>query len=232
MKKLNNGAGNKKNYTEHNNIQNENTGTDFESCALGGASLGSAVALEENQLLARIAQGDHAALAIIYHRYVDKVSAYAYRILHPYGLTLVTDEVTQDAFRKLQRNAGDLKVTSTILPWLKTVAKNNALDKIRPVLKLLEKFPARKSIDEESVSDTVHDSHSKSPREIAIIREELARVLQLIKQLPDNIRGIFEDFVFNCLSVEQIANKYSKSIGTVTWSIYHARELIKEQIQE
>ena len=87
-------------------------------------------------------------------------------------------------------------------------------------------------MDDESVADTVHDSHSKSPREIAIIREELARVLLLIKKLPDNIRAIFEDFVFNCLSVEQIANKYSKSIGTVTWSIYHARELIKDQIEE
>ncbi|MBQ7176661.1 MAG: hypothetical protein IJS08_04530, partial [Victivallales bacterium] len=166
MKKSNNGAGNKKNYTGHNDIQNENTGTDFESCDLGGASFVSEIAQEENQLLARIAQGDHAALAIIYYRYVDKVSAYAYRILYPYGLSLVTDEVTQDAFRKLQRNAADLKVTTTILPWLKTVARNNALDKIRPVMKLLERFPTRKSMDDESVADTVHDSHSKSPREI------------------------------------------------------------------
>lgn len=232
MKKSNNGAGNKKNYTGHNDIQNENTGTDFETCDLGGTVSGSVIEQEENQLLARIAQGDHAALAIIYYRYVDKVSAHAYRILYPYGLTNVTEEVTQDAFRKLQRNAADLKVTTTILPWLKTVAKNNALDKIRPVLKLLQRFPTWKSMDDDSVADTVHDSHSKSPREIAIIREELEHVLLLIKKLPDNIRAIFEDFVFNCLSVEQIANKYSKSIGTVTWSIYHARELIKEQIQE
>lgn len=229
MKKTNNGAGNKKNDIEHNNIQNEITGTCDDS---SDACFPCAIAQEENQLLARIAQGDHAALAKIYYRYVDQVSAYVYHILYPYDLTLITDEVTQDAFRKLHRNAAELKVKTTILPWLKTVAKNNALDKIRPVLKFMKRFPTRKSMDDESVYDAVHDSHSKSPREIAIVREELAHVMQVIKGLPENIRMIFEDYVFKSLTVEQIAGKYSKSIGTVTWSIYHARELIKEQIEE
>ena len=234
MRKKNNGASNrnKKNNTKHNYNQAKNTElTAADICGARGNDASGSIVGEENQLLAGIANGTHGALGIIYYRYVDKVSSFVYKILYPYGLSLETDDVTIDAFKKLEAKAAELTADKTILPWLKRVARNEALDMIRPVKRLLERFGERKNVDDEAVADTVGDTRCKSPRENVILHEDLERVMQLIKELPDNVRNIFEDFIFEGLSIEQLANKYSKATGSVTWSIYHARELIKEQFE-
>ena len=225
MKRRNNGASNKnkRHNTKHNFNQAKITAA--ETCG----DVAAALAVDENQLLAEIASGAHWALGTIYYRYVDKVSDFVCRILEPYGLSLETDDVTIDAFKKLEAKASELSAERTILPWLKRVARNEALDRIRPVKRLLKRFGERKSVDDESVSDTVGDSRGKSPREKVILHEDLERVMQLIRELPDGIRDIFEDFIFEGLSIEQLSKKYSKANGSVTWRIHHARELIKQQ---
>ena len=191
-------------------------------------AMNAADAADEPALIARIAEGDQAAFGKIYSRYVDRLWSYVHRILKTNGIASLCDDVILQTFGKLLDKASEIEVERTVGPWLYKVARNKALDEIRKQGKLARCFDVIQCLDD-GISEMVHDPRCKSPLEMAILKENLVLAKQLISGLPERLKEVFEDFVFNEMSVEQIACKYSRPKGTVLWSIHRAREILKEQ---
>jgi len=85
--------------------------------------------LDDNQLVARVAQGEEQAFLALYDRYVSRVHGLTLRIL---GDPMLAEEATQDTFLKLWSRARlYLSERGSLLLWLLTIARRTALDRLR-----------------------------------------------------------------------------------------------------
>jgi RNA polymerase sigma-70 factor, ECF subfamily len=85
--------------------------------------------IDDNQLIARVAQGDELAFLALYDRYSAQVHALSLRILYD---QMLAEEATQDTFLKLWRRANQYRAErGLVLTWLLTIARRTALDRLR-----------------------------------------------------------------------------------------------------
>jgi RNA polymerase sigma-70 factor (ECF subfamily) len=84
---------------------------------------------DEIELISRVARGDELAFLELYDRHASRVHGLTLRIL---GDPLLAEEATQDTFLKLWSRARQyLAERGLFLPWLLTIARRVALDRLR-----------------------------------------------------------------------------------------------------
>ena len=85
--------------------------------------------IDDDQLVARVANGDESAFIALYDRHAGHVYSLTLRILRD---PMLAEEVTQDTFLKLWGRARQyLAERGTLLVWLLTIARRTALDRLR-----------------------------------------------------------------------------------------------------
>ena len=84
---------------------------------------------DDNELVAKVAEGDERAFLALYERHASHVYALTLRILRD---PMLAEEATQDTFLKLWNRARlYLAERGTLLVWLLTIARRTALDRLR-----------------------------------------------------------------------------------------------------
>ena len=84
---------------------------------------------DDRELLQAIARQDADALVALFDRYNRLAFGLAYRIL---GDAFVAEEVVQDAFMSIWRNAASYDLSrGTVRTWLLTIVRNRAIDQLR-----------------------------------------------------------------------------------------------------
>jgi len=84
---------------------------------------------EEGKLITQVAQGNESAFLAIYDRYASRVHGLT---LHILGDPMLAEEATQDTFLKIWSRAREyLAERGPFLPWLLTIARRVALDRLR-----------------------------------------------------------------------------------------------------
>jgi RNA polymerase sigma-70 factor (ECF subfamily) len=170
-------------------------------------------------LLAAVAKGDEAAFGRLYTATRAKLYGVAMRILHRADLA---DEVMQDAYLKVWRNAGnfDPRLASPIT-WMVAIARNRAIDLVR-------KRPDVSLDDEPAAMDVAADTPNPlAQREIS---DDLKRLLNCLGGLDDERRQMVLLAYYNGWSREQLAAKFDKPANTIkTWlrrSLIDVRECL------
>lgn len=159
---------------------------------------------DEGKLVSQIARGDEQAFLTIYDRYAARVHGLALRML---GDPMLAEEVTQDTFLKLWSRAREyLADRGSFLPWLLTIARNVALDRLR--------LEARRPMlsdanDPEAEWQTIPD--------FATMAEE-ARWRSLhfaVQELHPDQRKVIELAYYQGMSQSEIAEVLGWPLGTV-----------------
>lgn len=84
---------------------------------------------DDQELVARVVQGDQNAFLALYDRYASYVYALTLSILRD---TMLAEEATQDTFLKLWSRARQyMAERGTLVTWLLTIARRTALDRLR-----------------------------------------------------------------------------------------------------
>lgn len=96
---------------------------------------------EEARLVRRARWGDREAFEAIYSRHAAAIHALALRLT---GSPATAEDVTQETFMQLLRFLGGMRPDRPLRPWLKRVAANAAIDRLRRDRRLTE-------FDEEAV---------------------------------------------------------------------------------
>jgi RNA polymerase sigma-70 factor (ECF subfamily) len=86
----------------------------------------------ENDLLARIAEGDEKAFGPIFHHYRRRIYSYAY---HLSGSNTQADELVQDVFLKVWLHRDKIPHVLRFDNWLFTIARNQAFDMLKGMAK-------------------------------------------------------------------------------------------------
>jgi len=90
---------------------------------------------EESRLVRRARWGDGAAFEALYSRHARAVHALALRLT---GDPAAAEDVTQDTFLQLLRFLGRMAPDRPLRPWLKRVAANAAIDRLRRARRTVE----------------------------------------------------------------------------------------------
>ena len=176
---------------------------------------------DESKLIAQVAQGDERAFLAIYDRYASRVYGLTLHMLHD---PMLAEEATQDTFLKLWSRARlYLMERGPFLPWLLTIARHVALDRLR----LEARRPALSdSNDPEQVWQNVSDPESTA---------EEARWRSLyfaVQALQADQRTVVELAYYQGLSQSEIAEVLGWPLGTVKTRLRAAMQKLREAWRE
>ncbi|GAB4448280.1 MAG: sigma-70 family RNA polymerase sigma factor [Anaerolineales bacterium] len=171
----------------------------------------------ESKLIARIALGDQRAFLEIYDRHANRVYALTLRIL---GDPMLAEEATQDTFLKLWSRAREyLAERGPFLPWLLTIARRVALDRLR----LEARRPLlSNSTDPEDIWQSLPDINTNTD-------ESRWRSLYFaVQNLHPDQRAVIELAYYQGMSQSEIAEVLGLPLGTVKTHLRAAMQNLRE----
>ena len=163
--------------------------------------------------------GDHAAYAEIVCRFQDMAYGYAYAILGDFHLA---QDAAQGAFVEAYQCLAHLREPEAFPGWFK-----------RFVLKHCDRLTRGKRVETVPL-DAVHDvaSGEPGPHEATARRELRERVLQAVRDLPDNERKVTTLYYINGYSQVEIAEFLEVPTTTVKSRLHTSRRRLRERMVE
>lgn len=174
--------------------------------------------IDDNLLVKRVAQGDESAFLTLYDCYVSRVHALTFHIL---GDRMLAEEATQDTFLKLWSRAHSyLSDRGPLLPWLLTIARRTALDRLR----LEARRPTLSdSNDPTEAWETIADGDG-------LPEENRWRSMHFaVQALSPEHRQVIELAYYQGLSQSEIAEVLGWPIGTVKTRLRTAMEKLRQE---
>jgi len=166
-------------------------------------------------------QGDREAFRVLYEAYSDKVYSMALYFFH--GDAAMAADVTQHVFLKLINNIRQFRGDSGFSTWFYRFVVNACVDRTRggeararhadPAL--LEKLPARSSVEDEFAS-----------------REAASSVQAAVSALAPKIRIAILLRYFDELSYAEMASVLNCSMGTVASRLSRGHEILARQLAQ
>jgi len=177
----------------------------------------SAIQPTDEELLARVADGDRDAFGDLYQRYARAVLGLAIRRLGDRGRA---EDAVQEAFASVWRAARSYKrERGPVAPWLYAVARNAIADRGR----------ARTETPAEP-SDTPSDE--PGPPEQAEQSWIAYRVHRAMEELPESERTVLELAYWSGLSQSEIADYLAIPLGTVKTRTRSGLRRLSEALEE
>lgn len=151
----------------------------------------------------------------LYDQYVPLIYGVIKRYVYNGGQA---DEILNDAFYKILTGLESYSFKGSFEGWMRRIVINTITDHFR---KYIKKEPAYK------VEIETTDVHVESE---VLGRLGFKELLQLVHQLPDTQRAVFNLFVFEQLSHKEIAEHLGLNENNCRWHLNDARKRLKEKI--
>jgi len=123
----------------------------------------------------------------------------------------------QDAFLKIFKSIGQYKHKGSFEGWMKRITVNTVLQKYR----------------KERFFEIVNENQIEDP-EIEIEEDSFSLdfLLKLIQELPDRYRLVFNLYVLDDYSHQEVAEMLGITVGTSKSNLARARMILKNKIEE
>ena len=157
-------------------------------------------------LLAAIAHGDRQAYVALYHRYASHLLGLLHRML---GSRTEAEDMLQEVFLQIWKKAAEFdERRGRAFPWLATLARSRALDRLS-VLSSRTRLDALRAVHDpvdEVIADPVDD---------VSLAEEARLVRLALGEIPDSQRSVLLLSYWKGLSQSEIARHLGTPLGTV-----------------
>ena len=161
---------------------------------------------EIEQLLVKVGLGDRLAFSQLFDTTSGKLLGICLRIL---GDRQAAEDAVQDSFIKVWRNANKYQVNQHgPLPWLNTIARNTAIDKLR----------SQKPTEDMTDYMEFMSSPGGDPEQAAIATSEAARILACLDELSADRRDAIKGAYLQGERYQDISERLNIPLNTVrTW---------------
>ncbi|MCL6417158.1 RNA polymerase sigma factor RpoE [Aestuariirhabdus sp. Z084] len=182
---------------------------------------------EDQQLVARVQQGDKRAFDLLVIKYQHKILGLVSRYVFDHQ---EVQDVTQEAFIKAYRALGKFRGESAFYTWLYRIAINTA----KNYLVSRGRRPPDTDVEAE---DAEHYEGRNPLREIEnpenrLLTDEVeATIKHAIASLPEDLKTALTLREFEGLSYEEIADVMQCPVGTVRSRIFRARDAVDKEIK-
>jgi len=186
------------------------------------------LAEESDQQLMRLAQnGDQAAYAIIYQRYSASVLSYLYRML---GGIEDVESIAQEVFLRAYRFRATYRFPQRLSTWLFTITRNLAINQARrrkrnPVRNVTE-------LNLEGIDISGDPCRvAAGATEDAEKKEEIARVLTALNDLPSDQKEVIILGIFQDLSYAEIEEITGAKAVTLRSRMFHGLKKLAKTLE-
>lgn len=173
----------------------------------------------DSALIAKMIAGDESALSALYDRYSPLLFGMLMRVLND---RQAAEEVLQDLFLQLWRNAGQFDASRGSLPaWLMVIGRNRAISRLRG--------RRDREVLEEEEGDFAGTFVSPQNIEDEAARAEMARTVSAaLEKLPTEQRQAVELAYFEGMTQTEIAAKTGAPLGTVKTRVRTAMQALRQ----
>ncbi|MBI3829488.1 MAG: sigma-70 family RNA polymerase sigma factor [Planctomycetes bacterium] len=186
---------------------------------------------EDGLLVERAVKGEAEAFEALFAKHRQRLFAVAWRLMRDEDAAL---DVVQEAFVRAYQNLGDLRGEARFYPWLRRIAVNLAIDRLRHIKRGTEvgfdeaQFGRGEEADESRVARTNDRAERESPSRRAEL-SEFGRDLQgALEKLSEAHRAVFMLHAAEGMSYREIADALGCNIGTVMSRLFYARKKLQE----
>lgn len=159
-------------------------------------------------------QGDDEARSMLYEQYAQKMFSICVRMT---GNRADAEDILQESFIAAFNNLHQLKEQHLFEPWLRRIIVNESI-------RLVKKGIRWQPVEEESMHDTAAEESNW------LHHISFEQIHQEIKNLPGGCREVFNLFVIENYSHQQIAEALEISLSTSKSQYHRARHLLKERL--
>ena len=169
----------------------------------------------EEQLIACLREGNHAAFTEIYNRYWMMLADMAYQRLRSHA---EAEEAVQEVFVSLYMRCEELVLTSSLGAYLKTALKYKVIDIYRLQQRHYQHLD--NLIEAHNIVPSVPDEHVE-------FKELKEKIISAVNKLSDKCRDVFMMSRFEELSHQEIAERMDISVSTVKKHIHKALQTLR-----
>jgi RNA polymerase sigma-70 factor (family 1) len=179
------------------------------------------ISSSDKQYLAALALSNEAAFEALFTRFYGGLLRYANTLLrYP---TDAADDVVAEVFCTLWASRTQLGVQGSLAAYLYTAVKHRAFDRLRA-----QKRTLLDATDE--LPHTQPEAEHLQPDHLLVYQELSAQVSNLIEQLPERTRQVFQLHRDGGLTYEEIAGLLSISINSVKTHMFRALRFLKSTL--
>lgn len=176
--------------------------------------------------------GDGAAFTELWDTHIESLRSYIRGWMKNLD-DFYVDDICSKSFEKAFRQISSYDPSkSQFFTWLRTIAKNTAIDTVEQENRLQRKYV---SLDDDSkpgsVIDTIRDDID-TPLESIIKDEDEEKLATYIEGLPDLYREIARRRLVDGLQYKEIADELEMELNTVRTRIRRAKAMIEEMKNE
>lgn len=128
-------------------------------------------------------------------------------------------EIVNDGFMKVFKNIDRYRDDYSFKSWLSTIMINTSIDHYRSIIKKI-------------TMEELNPSHDFEESEHILSRLQYQELLKLVQNLSAAYRTVFNLFVIDGYSHEEIAEMLSISVGTSKSNLFRARENLKKMLKD
>jgi RNA polymerase sigma-70 factor (ECF subfamily) len=172
----------------------------------------------ENELLARVTEGDERAFGTIFHHYRRKIYSYAF---HLTGDAAQADELVQETFLKVWLHRDKIPHILRFDNWLFTIARNQVFDMMKKM--------ARDAEFRRQVAGLL-DPEANPVEDQLLSRENELRLQQALDKLPPRQRLIFTLSRHQGMKHDEIADHLQISRHTVKTDLVQALKTLRSTL--
>lgn len=176
--------------------------------------------MDDRALVRRLKKRSRAALEQAIRRYTPYVSVTVWRVLSSGGAAKEdVEEVVSDVFLALWEHAGTLDEGKELLPWLGTVARNKAADRLRRL-----PVPAAPLDGLAGITG--------GPEEEAEQREWAERLWQAVEGLEEPDRTLFLRYYYYGDKLKDVAKALDLNLSTAKSRLLRGRRSLRKVLEE
>jgi len=181
----------------------------------------------DEALIGRYARGDAAAFALLYRRHEMRVWRYLARNA---GNQATADELMQEVWFAVAREAPRYQPTARFTTWLFTIARNRMID----VLRTSRRHVSLEAIgyEAEPVVRQLITEPSVGPLAAAVVREQASALARALSELPREQRDAFLLHIEGGLSVDEVAAITASTLETTRSRLRYARTRLRQLLSE
>jgi RNA polymerase sigma-70 factor (ECF subfamily) len=179
--------------------------------------------LTDEQLLAGYAAGEQRALAELVRRYQQELFAFLARYVSDSN---AADDLFQETFIQVHRNAKNFDTERKFRPWLFTIAANKARDYLRSsgrhAAQSLDNVTGRPGdSDAPTYVDLMDSGYAPPPQELSQV-EDVAAVQRVLADMPNHYREVLVMCYFHQFAYREMADMLAIPLGTVKSRLHAA----------
>lgn len=188
----------------------------------------SVVEVSDQELMARLADGDDLALNALMDRWAVRVTGFLQKMTGQRG---TASDLAQETFIHLYQARSRYRPSGNFSTYLFSIATNLARNHARwksrhPTVSL----DAAKEKGGWEMPESVDST--RTPDEAAAAAERTHAVDEAFQNLPPDLRGAMTLFIYERMSYVEIATASNCSPKAIETRIYRARQILKAQLKE